>query len=101
MAGHPQNSPRGLFSKKQVDIAEDGGVYVHDYSTNTAVVAANSTGPIFAGQMTFTDAASSLPGNVDAGIAVRLVSNSTGVAIALNTSGTAWKFLNVTSAQPT
>ena len=100
MAGHPQNSPRGLLTKKRVDLGSDGAFHL-DYSANTAVLDANSSGPILAGQLTFVDAASSLPGDLDAGIAARVISNNTGVAIALNTTGTDWKYLNVTSVQPT
>lgn len=39
--------------------------------------------------------------STDQGAAFTLISNSTGVALAVNTTGTTWKYLNVTSVQPT
>ena len=97
---HPQNSPRGLHAKNRYEMGPDG-VFGTPYSDNTAVIDANSTGPVLAGQLTFVDAASSLPGDLDGGVALKLISNSTGVAVGVNTTGTTWKFLNVTTAQPT
>jgi hypothetical protein len=35
------------------------------------------------------------------GAAIGIVSNSTGVALAINVTGTTWKYLNVTTLQPT
>lgn len=37
----------------------------------------------------------------DRGVAFTLISNSTGVAMCVNTTGTTWKYLNVTAIQPT
>lgn len=95
--GHPQNSPRGLFSKKQVDLATSGGLYHHDYSTNTAVLDGNSSGVILAGGIAFVDTASGLPGNVQYD-GLKFVKDSTGnVGLAINTTGTTWRYIQVTS----
>lgn len=91
---HPQNSPRGLFAKRQVRLGDSSG--------NTLDLTNDANGLIVSGAQFKSDsAASALPGNVDAGAAFRLISNSTGVALGVNTTGTTWKYLNVTSAQPT
>lgn len=97
-----QNSPRGLFAKNRIDIGASN-------------LTANSTGVLFSAGVRISGARyitadstgfvvtaeSSLPGNVDGGNQFTLISNSTGVALAVNTSGTTWKYLNVTSIQPT
>jgi len=41
---HQQNSARGVIGKKRIDITESGELYFHDYSNNTALLTANSTG---------------------------------------------------------
>lgn len=45
-------------------------------------------------------AESTLP-TTDNGVAFSLLSNSTGVAVIVNSTGTTWKYLNTTSVQPT
>lgn len=78
---HPQNSPRGTFAKSTV------------YVGQTAL-----TSPV-AGVLAATGL-STIP-SADRGIAFGLVSNSTGVALVVNSTGTTWKYLNTTSIQPT
>lgn len=48
---HPQNSHRGLLSKSRVDVGTDGAFFL-DYSANTALLTANSTGLVHAGDIT-------------------------------------------------
>lgn len=98
-----QNSAKGLFSKNRIDVGGNSltynstalilsaGVKVSNKQTLTA----NSTGLVFA------NPASALPGNVDNGVLIGLVSNSTGVALFINSTGTTHVYLNVTSIQPT
>jgi hypothetical protein len=100
---HPQSSPRGLWAKNRIDIGSNQltgnstavvfnqGIKISNGQTLTG----NSTGLVFG------DAASSLPGNVDNGILIGVLSNSTGVALFINSTGTAHKYLNTTDAQPT
>lgn len=107
-----QNSPRGLFSKNAIEV---DNLFMRDYSINTAIITANSTAVILAGGIKISDAqgltadstgiihgdpAAALP-TADHGVAWTVVSNSTGVTICVNTTGTTWKFLNVTTDQPT
>lgn len=56
---------------------------------------ANSTGIVFG------DYESALPGNVDNGVLLGVISNSTGVAVFINTTGTTHKYLEVTTRQRT
>ena len=44
---------------------------------------------------------SAIPGNVDRGAAITMISNSTGVAWCLNTTGTTWRYIEVTGVQRT
>jgi len=193
MAGHPQNSARGLFAKNRVDLGTseitfsadnlsfENGIVISGISTalitadstgrivlpagakisNAAggVITANSTTAIFAGGVKVSNAAggqitansttatfaggvkvsnaaggaltadasnlnlpggvkvsnalvltanssalisgaSALPGNLSTGI-LQIASNSTGAWAAVRTTGTTWKYLNVTTALPT
>ena len=79
---HPQSSFRGLWAKNRIDLKQQQ-------------LTGNSTGIVWSG------GPSSLPGNVDNGKLIGVISNSTGVALFINTTGTTHKYLNVTSAQPT
>ena len=73
MAARPQNSPRGLFAKNAIQT--DSG-------------------------MTFTSPLSALPTSSTEN-AFRFIKNSTGVrALAINTTGTTWKYFNLTSVIP-
>lgn len=123
--GHSQNSPRGLFIKQNIGIAEEGGLFLEDYSQRTAALTASATGVQFAGgiklsgtskamiagagpgltlsgsSIVFTAPGGDLPGNVDRGGAITIMSNSTGVALCLNTTGTTWRYIEVTSRQRT
>ncbi len=97
-----QNSPRGLFAKERIDVGSNQvtgnstalvlsqGVKISDAQTLTG----NSTGIVHG------DPEAALP-STDEGAAWTIISNSTGVALAINTTGTTWKYLNVTSVQPT
>ena len=108
---HPQNSPRGLFTKKDFRVGTSGHVYFDSYAT-TALLTANSTGLLVAGsvrvsgkryisanstgflpQTTATiPSARSLTGR----FAFIKTAAGTG-AIAVNTTGATWKYLRVTS----
>ena len=119
---HPQNSPRGLFSKVAISVAEGKGVFFEDYSTGTAMLTADSTALQVAGgvrlsgkstaQLTGDDrgillsgsgvkfssprVSSSLP-STDLGASLRMVVNTTGeTALAINTSSGRWKYFAVT-----
>lgn len=107
-----QNSPQGLFSKNAIEV---DNLFMRDYSITTAMLTANSTGAVLAGGLSISasqqltanssgiihgDPVAALP-TADHGVAWTVVSNSTGVAICVNTTGTTWKFLNVTTDQPT
>lgn len=61
--------------------------------TSQRTITANTTG--------FIMTAESTAPSTDEGAAITLVSNSTGVAVMVNSTGTTWKYLNVTSVQPT
>jgi len=102
---HPQGTPRGLHAQQRLDL--------HD-GTNTHNLTVNSTAVIFSGGIQIS-AAQTLTGNstaiihgapesaiptTDNGVAWTMVSNSTGVAVVVNTTGTTWKYLNVTTLQP-
>lgn len=72
---HPQSSPRGLFAKNEIRLGSNFRIM-------------QDTG--------------SLPGDVNnAGATIRMLTNSTGHALIVNSTGTTWKYLNVTSKQPT
>lgn len=104
-----QNSAKGYLSKQRIDATTTfaiGTLTLTDDATNTVFsggikissaqgITGNSTGLVFANPV------SSLPGNVDGGVQIGVGSNSTGVFLAINTSGTTWKYLNVTTKQPT
>lgn len=92
-----QNSPRGLFVKNAINVGAQGltanathliltGGIKLNAAANGAIVA-NTTGVTFAGTITAAR--------------FQLVDNSTGATVRINTTGTTWKFLNVTSVQPT
>lgn len=99
---HPQSSGRGYISHDRVDI---GAQQLTDATTALSLSGAvtlnglqkltgNSTGIVHGNPET------AIP-TTDNGAAWTVISNSTGVAIAVNTTGTTWKYLNVTSVQPT
>lgn len=98
---HPQSSPRGLFAKQRIDVGsqqittDSTGLVLNNgiKLSNARHLTANSTAYIGTGE-------AAIP-TTDNGIAFTFVSNSTGVAIVVNSTGTTWKFLNVTSVQPT
>lgn len=85
-----QNSAKGTFAKDKVTAVDTLGIGSSQTLTEDAT----------SGGLVFGNPASAIPSN-DAGAALQLISNSTGVALAVNTTGTTWKYLNVTSVQPT
>ena len=99
---HPQSSPRGLWAKERIDLGSQqltknstavlfsGGIRI----SGARYITADSTGFVLTTE-------SALPGNVDGGNQFTMISNSTGVCLAINSTGTTWKYLNVTTAQPT
>lgn len=119
-----QNSPRGAFSKKYIDI---GGQAIQAASATglqlpaglalsgkTSYMTQNSTGVVFPGAVQVS-AKKYISANstaiilstvaakpaTDNGAAFTMISNSTGVALAVNSTGVTWKYLQVTSVQPT
>lgn len=99
----PQNSARGLFAKARVDVGSQQVTYSATHAifsggitiSNAQGITANSTGLVFG------NAASALPGAVDNGVLVGVGSNSTGVFLFVNSTGTTHKYFNLTSVQPT
>lgn len=82
----PQNSPRGLFSKQQVETDK--------IVIGPRTIQANSTGFIFQAQAAKPTTRTAAK--------VTLLTNSTGQnAVLVNTTGTTWKYLSVTSVLPT
>lgn len=102
----PQNSPRGLFAKDRIDVGAqqltDGTTYLN---LNNGIRISGAAG----GLLTATAALLKVPAalqltatttNSTARVgpgAMRFVSQSTGKLIMLNTTGTTWVYLNVTS----
>ena len=112
---HPQSSPRGLFAKS-IQIPTSQGLLFGGYSGSTNLLQANSTGLRVAGQVRVQDARyvganttgylfttqAAKPTTRTAGYRWTFIQNSTGVCgIGINTTGTTWKFANVTSVLPT
>jgi hypothetical protein len=99
---HSQSSPRGLWAKDRIDIGANqltadstalllsAGIQI----SGARYITADSTGFVLTSE-------AALPGDVDGGVQFTMISNSTGVAMAINSTGTTWKYLNVTDAQPT
>jgi hypothetical protein len=114
--GRAQNAAKGGFQKQKITLVDSGQIYFTDYSNTTAVMTADSTGAVFEAGIKISDKQGltanstglvfgnpdgSLPGNVDNGVLFGLISNSTGVAAFINSTGTTHKYLNVTTLQPT
>lgn len=112
---HPQNSPRGLTTKVRHSVPSAGGVMFEAYSASANLLTANSTALLVAGQMRVNGARyvganstgylftaqAAKPTTRTAGYRWTFIQNSTGVCgIAINTTGTTWKFANVTSVLP-
>lgn len=126
----PQNSPRGLFQKERIDVGSQQLTYNSTALILNAgiqiagaggLITANSTGLTTAGTVETggaltlggtligSDASGAivlettavLPGDVSAdGAGIMLVANSTGSALAINTTGTTWVYANTTTANP-
>ena len=124
MMARPQNSPKGLFSKNRIDVGANqitgnstalllsGGVRVSGVQmitgNSTAVVfgegvrvsdaqtlTGNSTGLIHA------DSVGALPGNVAGAKVIGVIDlPTTGIAVFINTTGTTYKYLSLTSVFP-
>ena len=121
---HPQSSPRGLWAKNRIDVGSNqitgnstalvlsAGLTVSNLQTltgnsttlivsggvkisNAQQLTANTTG------LVFDDAATALPGNIDNGVLIGVMTNTTGVAAFVNSTGTTHKYLLTTSVQPT
>ena len=109
MAGHPQNSPRGLFSKQAVQVgnytltdngagavALDGALSVtgaltagNSLTLGTKTLTTNSTGLIFPTR-------TALPTTRQVG-GVCFVANSTVKALAFHSTGTTWVYVDSTT----
>lgn len=100
---HPQSSWKGLWAKQRYDVAYSGG---------SQAITADSTGVILSGQIKVQNAAyighdgtsylfstrTALPQARHANNRVAFIKDSTGrFNIGINTTGTTWKFLRVTS----
>lgn len=111
-----QNSSRGRFTKKAVDVAASGGILFSDYSTSSNLLTSNTTALVVAGQVRVNNAKyiganstgflfsvkAAKPTTRTAGYNWTFITNSTGVSgISVRTTGTTWKYLNVTSVLPT
>ena len=106
MADKPQMYFRGLVTTRKLIIGSSGntaGLTVDSTAVllsvgvklnNSQTLTGNSTAIVHG------NPESALP-STDNGAAWTIISNSTGVAVAVNTTGTTWKYLNVTSVQPT
>lgn len=79
------------LTKNSTGVIFSGGVTV----SAAQLLTANSTGIVFGNPV------AALPGDVDGGVQLAMVSNSTGVALAVCTTGTTWYYLSTTSVQPT
>ena len=121
---HPQSSPRGLWAKKRIDVGAsqitanstglvlNAGIKVSNKAN--AVLTGNSTGIVTNAQIRVANkrylnanstgfivtAESAIP-TTDNGAAFTFISNSTGFFGALNTTGTTWKYFEVTSRMRT
>lgn len=83
MAGRAQNSAKGTLQKDRIILSGPYGF------------TANSTGIVF------ENYEADLPGAVDNGRLIGLISNSTGVALFINTTGTTHKYVATTTKFPT
>jgi hypothetical protein len=116
MVGRAQNSAKGSFQKQKITLIASGEIFFSDYSDVTSVMTGDTTGVVFEAGIKISDAQgltanstglvfvnpdTTLPGNVDNGVLIGLISNSTGVAAFINSTGTTHKYLNVTTLQPT
>ncbi len=102
MAGHPQTSPRGLRAFNAIDVGSNRitgdstalllsqGIQI----SGARYITADTTGFVLTAE-------AALPGNVDGGIQFTMIDNSTGVAMGINSTGTTWKYFNLTDSQPT
>jgi hypothetical protein len=108
---HPQNSPRGLFVKNSFAIPAGKGLQFDDYSASANLLTADANGLVLAGGVKVSNqkllkanstglilpTASAKP-STDSDSKFVLVLDSTGRAnIAVNTTGTTWKYMTVTS----
>lgn len=80
---HPQSTPRGYEAHKRVDV---GAQQLTDGTTHLALNLGIKPGLLTAAPAT----------RYGPGVCV-MVGNSTGNMIAINTTGTTWAYLNVTS----
>lgn len=98
---HPQSSGRGYISHDRIDV---GAQQLTDGTTTLSLsggisisgvqgLTGNSTAIVHA------NPEATLP-TTDNGAAWTIISNSTGVALAINTTGTTWHYLSTTSVQP-
>lgn len=116
MTGRAQNSAKGRFQKNVIVISASGEFWGADYSTSAKAFSFDANGIVLAGGVTisnaqlltanstglkFTNYGSDLPGNVDNGALFGMISNSTGVALFINSTGTTHKYIAVTTKFPT
>jgi len=95
---HPQNSPRGLFAKARIDIGSQQLTY-------------NSTGLLFSGQIRLNGqkyigsnttgyaltSVATIPSTDGGNFKIAMIVSAAGTAaLAVNTTGTTWKYLRTT-----
>lgn len=91
----PQNSPKGLFYKAKAQVEQ------LTVSSTTSFVAVTASGAISGATLAITGT-TELPAQVTLdSVNVRTISNSTGVALQINTTGSTWAYFSTTSVQPT
>lgn len=129
MANHPQNSPRGLRTFKKVNLVADAGTVTALTANSSGIVldrgvkvsgvtngqlTADSTGLVLPGSVKVTNAryiganstgytftAQAAKPTTRTSAKWSFITNSTGVnGILINTTGTTWKFVNVTTLIP-
>ena len=125
--GHPQNSPRGLFQKEAIAFSvapstarmtgNSSGqvVFAGGVKVTTQVVTGNSTALFIAGGLALSGRSTNPLTQNAGGFLLGLTAapsgdgvgaivsgaNTTGHYVKINSTGTTWKFLNVTVVQPT
>lgn len=106
MPGRPQNSPKGLFIKRQLGVTNSTG--------NVTNLTANSTGLVLDKQIKLSNAQqlganstgfilgsrANKPATRSSAKIAQLTDSTGRNAVMVNTTGTTWKYLNVTSVLP-
>ena len=96
---HPQNSPRGLFRKKNIGVVDGGNLYLEGFAKTTGILYGTEVGLVTAGsgiKFSSPRSSSTLP-SANRGASLCMIVNTTGeTALAINTTGATWKYFAVT-----